>query len=135
MDPAHVFHQTATTWFKSHRAEGWATCPTTESGFIRILSNPKYPNITLSPAQAADLLVRLVKANSSTHHWWPETISLRDTQIFDLTALTGYKQITDTWLIAIAATNQGALATCDLRLGPSGVQVATATNITSIRSN
>lgn len=133
MDPAHEFHQAATSWFKNHRADGWATCPTTESGFIRLLSNPKYPNVTLSPAQAADLLVRLVEANQPTHHWWPETISVRDAEVFDLTLLTGYNQITDTWLIAVAVTNRGALATCDLRLGPGGARAATAANITSIR--
>ena len=132
MDPAHEFHPAATAWFRNNRAEGWATCPSTESGFIRILSNPKYPNITLSPAHASDLLVRLVEANSATHKWWPETASLRDSDVFDLAALTGYKQVTDTWLLAVASTNSGKLATCDRRLGPNGVRGATAAHITAI---
>ncbi len=132
MDPAHEFHRTATAWFRNNRAEGWATCPTTESGFVRILSNPKYPNITMSPAQAADLLVRLVDANASTHHWWAEQVSLRDTNVFELSALTGYKQITDTWLLAMAATNSGKLATCDRRMGTSGVCGATPGHITAV---
>ncbi len=132
MDPAHEFHPAATAWFRSNRAEGWATCPTTESGFIRLLSNPKYPNVNLSPAQAADLLVRLVEANRQTHSWWPETASLRDESVFDLAAITGHKQITDTWLLSIAAINQGKLATCDRRMGPAGVRGAVATQITAI---
>ena len=132
MDPAHEFHPAATNWFRSNRAEGWATCPTTESGFIRLLSNPKYPNVNLSPAQAADLLVRLVEANRQTHSWWPETASLRDASVFDLAAITGHKQITDTWLLGIAAANLGKLATCDRRMGAAGVRGATATHITVI---
>jgi len=129
MDPAHEFHPAATAWFRKHRAEGWATCPSTESGLIRILSNPRYPNITLSPAQAADLLVRLVEANTATHQWWPEEVSLRDPAVFDLSALSGYKQINDTWLLGLATARQGKLATCDRRLGPAGVRGASAANI------
>ena len=132
MDPAHAFHRGATTWFLKHRSEGWATCPTTESGFIRILSNPKYPNISLSPAQGAELLVRLVEANSSTHNWWPENLSLRDTAVFALSNLTSYKQITDAALLALAAGNGGKLATCDLRIGAAAVLAASAASITAI---
>lgn len=132
MDPAHEFHLAATTWFRKHRADGWATCPTTESGFVRILSNPKYPNITMSPLQATRLLVQLVEANSATHQWWPENISLRDEDVFDLATLTGYKQITDTWLLAVAVMNSGRLATCDRRIGPSGVRGALAGHISPV---
>lgn len=132
MDPAHEFHPAVTAWFRKHRDEGWATCPSTESGFIRILSNPKYPNITLSPAQAADLLVRLVEANSATHQWWPEEVTLRDQGVFDLAALTGYKQITGTWLLGVAASRKGKLATCDRRMGPGGVRGASTANIAAI---
>ena len=132
MDPAHEFHPLAAAWFKANRAGGWATCPSTESGFIRILSNPKYPNVTLSPSEAGNLLVSLVAANSATHHWWPESASLRDRSMFDLTALTGSRQITDTWLLAVAVANDGKLATCDQRLGPVGVRAASTAHIALI---
>lgn len=132
MDPAHEFHRAATTWFRKHRADGWATCPTTESGFIRILSNPKYPNISLSPAQGAELLVRLVEANSSTHNWWPEDLSMRDAAVFALSNLTSYKQITDAALLAVAAGHGGKLATCDRRIGPGAVRGASTASITAI---
>ena len=132
MDPAHEFHRAATAWFRKHRAEGWATCPTTESGFIRILSNPKYPNISLSPAQGAELLVRLVEANSSTHNWWSENLSMRDTAVFALSNLTSYKQITDSALLAVATANAGKLATCDRRIGAAAVRGASAASITTI---
>ena len=132
MDPAHEFHPLATAWFKANRSGGWATCPSTESGFIRILSNPKYPNVTLSPNEAAKLLVSLVQANSETHRWWTETASLRDNAVFDLAALTGSRQITDTWLLAVAVANEGKLATCDQRLGPVGVRAASTAHIALI---
>ena len=30
----HVHHRAARVWFRSQRDLGWATCPTTQNGFI-----------------------------------------------------------------------------------------------------
>jgi uncharacterized protein len=38
---SHVHHATMRTWFAANSASGWATCPITESGFVRVSSNPK----------------------------------------------------------------------------------------------
>ena len=43
-DPAHVHHERAHRWWKLNKTSGWASCPLTENGFVRILSQPKYPN-------------------------------------------------------------------------------------------
>jgi len=34
--PNHVHHERAQAWFSSSRDQGWATCPVTESGFVRV---------------------------------------------------------------------------------------------------
>ena len=39
-DPDHVHHELAHDWFADNRTRGWATCPITENGFGRVLSNP-----------------------------------------------------------------------------------------------
>ncbi|HAB15647.1 MAG TPA: VapC toxin family PIN domain ribonuclease, partial [Verrucomicrobiales bacterium] len=36
--PSHAQHERAVKWFTRHRAKGWATCPLTETGFVRIVS-------------------------------------------------------------------------------------------------
>ena len=41
-DSSHVHHEVAHDWFADHRAQGWATCPHTENGFVRVLANPAY---------------------------------------------------------------------------------------------
>ena len=40
IDPAHEFHAPAHFWFQQNRKHGWATCPITENGCLRILSKP-----------------------------------------------------------------------------------------------
>ena len=35
----HIRHDAAHEWFSANRKEGWATCPITEIGLVRILSN------------------------------------------------------------------------------------------------
>ena len=133
MDPAHEHHPVATKWFRANRAGGWATCPSTEAGLVRILSNPKYPNVRLTPGQAAAMLTQLVEANRGVHHWWPETISIRDTDSVDCDAIQGYKQITDTCLLALAAANEGKLATFDQRIVPAGAPRASREHLTAVR--
>jgi predicted nucleic acid-binding protein len=41
-DPDHVHHEVAHDWFADNGPRGWATCPLTESGFVRVVSNPSY---------------------------------------------------------------------------------------------
>lgn len=37
-DPGHVHHEPAHEWFAANRSAGWATCPLTGNGLVRILS-------------------------------------------------------------------------------------------------
>ena len=43
LDPIHVHHQKVTNWYLGHCRDGWATCPLTENGFIRIFGHSNYP--------------------------------------------------------------------------------------------
>ena len=38
-DPVHGHHEPAHAWFAHNRPFGWATCPITENGLVRVLSN------------------------------------------------------------------------------------------------
>ena len=41
--------------------------------------------------------------------YWPNTVSLRDDELFDLASMMGYRQLTDIYLLGTAVSNRGAL--------------------------
>ena len=110
-DPDHIHHEPAHDWFADHRGEGWATCPVTESGFVRVLANPGYGG---PPHRVTELVGRLRKfCASGDHEFWPDTLSLRDETMFDARFLAGHRQITDVYLLGLAKSRRGKLATFD----------------------
>ena len=42
-DQQHVHHRLAAHWFAQHAAQGWASCPLTQNGAVRVMSQPAYP--------------------------------------------------------------------------------------------
>ena len=42
-DRDHHHHATAMAWWTANQRDGWASCPLTENGFVRIVSQPAYP--------------------------------------------------------------------------------------------
>ena len=114
LDSAHVHHDTALTWFRADAAaEGWATCPLTENGLIRVVSHLSYPNLRLSPACVAESLALFKAGFPGIHRFWPDEISLTDSTMFNLSVLTGSRQTTDAYLAGLAFHNGGRLATLD----------------------
>lgn len=121
-DPDHVHHDLAHDWFAEQRAAGWATCPVTEGGFVRVVSNAKYRPDPLRPAEAIEQLKTFC---SSGHHiFWTETISLRDGSLFALDAARGHRQVTDVYLLGVARKLDGALATFDRTIPLAAVKGA-----------
>jgi toxin-antitoxin system PIN domain toxin len=113
MDPVHIHHEAASQWFADASARGWATCPLTENGFVRILSNPSYPGIRLTPADAIVLLETLRQNHAATHCFWPDSVSLRDRTLFRPDAIAGHRQLTDIYLLGLCQQNGGTLVTLD----------------------
>ncbi len=69
LDSDHVLHARATQWFSSRARSGWASCPITQNGCIRIISHSAYPNAV----PVAAIMERLVEATTSTlHEFWPD---------------------------------------------------------------
>ena len=114
LDSAHVHHGAAVAWFQTVAArEGWATCPVTENGLIRIVSHLSYPNLRLSPAHVAESLAVFKAGFQGIYCFWPDSISLTNSTMFDLALLTGSRQTTDAYLAGLAFQNGGRLATLD----------------------
>jgi uncharacterized protein len=114
VDPNHVQHEQVHVWFGQHAAEGFATCPITENGLLRIVGHPKYPNSPGAPSVVAAAL-RGLRALSG-HVFWPDSISLLDASLVKVTRLSSHAQVSDTYLLALARKNGGKLATLDQRL-------------------
>lgn len=119
-DPDHVHHEAAHRWFAAHRSAGWATCPLTENGVVRVLSNPAYSATAERPAQVIERLRAFCE--SGDHAFWPDGVSLRDTATFLSTLPIAYRQLTDVYLLGLAKTQGGRLATFDRRI-PIGALV------------
>jgi toxin-antitoxin system PIN domain toxin len=120
--PAHGSHKVVGEWFGHRGAKGWATCPFTQSAFVRIVSNPVFSRDALGAAKA----VRLLQDNLQHpgHRFWPANLPVGDALRGTITRLRGHQQITDAYLIGLAAQNRGKLATLDrgmLQLGPAGL--------------
>jgi len=112
-EPAHVYHVVAHEWFAEARHRAWATCPLTQSGFLRVVTNPAYPNRSLTIAEAASHLRYLITHHAETHHFLRDDVSLLDSSRFNLDQLTGHRQVTDLHLLGICLRFQTRFVTFD----------------------
>jgi toxin-antitoxin system PIN domain toxin len=131
-DPAHPNHEDAHRWFGRNRKRGWATCPVTVNGCVRLLSNPAYPSVTAAPAEVASRL-RVLCAGPD-HEFWSDSVSLLDESLFRLQAITGHRQITDVYLLGLAVRHDGRLATFDRSIPLKAVVGAGAAHLELIGS-
>jgi uncharacterized protein len=109
--PQHSSHDNVGRWFVRHRQSGWATCPITQMALVRILSNPAFSPQALTPAGALQVLGRNVDVPE--HRFWSDSIELSGALERMPDALSGHRQITDAYLVALAIKNKGKLATLD----------------------
>jgi toxin-antitoxin system PIN domain toxin len=116
-DPAHEFHDDSVRWFAGVRPDGWATCPLTENGIVRILGHPSYPGGLGSPARARPLLQALVRTPG--HVFWADEISICDATVFPSLARTTAASFTDLYLLALALHHGARFATFDRRIDPA----------------
>ena len=120
-DPGHNFHQTAKSWVLSHAENGFASCPLTQNGCIRIVSQPGY-RYQIPLMEAVQTLQKICQ--SPGHQFWPDDISLMDAATFDHRKIHGHRQLTDIYLLALAVKNQGCFVTFDGAIPLSAVKGA-----------
>jgi hypothetical protein len=113
--PNHVHHEPALAWFQKNQRNGWATCPVTQSGFVRVSSNRRVMPQAKTPQEAILLLRRIVALEK--HEFWTDKTSLASAEFVDVRKLLGHRQITDAHLLAVALENGGCLATFDAGIG------------------
>jgi toxin-antitoxin system PIN domain toxin len=128
-DPNHIHHEPAHRWFAQQRASSWATCPLTENGVMRVLSNPTYSSVAERPHEVAR---RLAAFRASGHHvFWCDDVSICDAGVFGLSI--GHRQLTDVYLLGLATAHDGCLATFDRSVPLKAVRRATVDNLVIIQ--
>ena len=112
--PSHVHNDAAHRWFAKNGSNGWATCPMTQSGFVRVSGQPAAVK-TLIPMHSA---MTLLEANlkSSHHHFWAQDCDITLMQPEIKTRVLGPRQLSDAILLDLAIRNGGVLATFDSRI-------------------
>ena len=104
----HASHPRATTWLRTNVRDGWASCPITQNGCVRIMSHTNYPN----PVSVHAAIERLAEATRHRiHEFWPDDISLLDSALLDSARIHGPRQITDLYLLALAVHHEGRFVT------------------------
>jgi hypothetical protein len=106
--PNHVHHQPARRWFATHHRAGWATTPITETGFVRVSSNPTAIPGAVRPAVALAHLELMRELDG--HVFWPDDEPMTEA---DLARAVTHRQVTDARLVALAARHGGVVATFD----------------------
>lgn len=128
LDPDHDHHDSAQNWWKLNHTGGWASCPITENGFVRIMSNVLYPaEIQFTPSQLVKDLLDFV--NVTDHAFWPDDVSLLDNNTFERERLISHRSLTDAYLLAVAKARKSRLVTFDRRITIFAVKGATEENL------
>ncbi len=109
--PTHSGHEKVMEWLSRHAHEGWATCPMTQTAFVRILSNPAFSPNALTPRDA----VALLETNFAhpAHRFWQDDLGIIEALELLTPRLAGHQQVTDAYLLGLAINRKGKLATMD----------------------
>ena len=111
---SHVHHHVVREWFSGRSDSRWQTCPITESGFVRVSSNPKILPHPIGVASAIQYLRELRKFGD--HGFLADDISVTDP---DFPEVHGYRKVTDAHLLTLARRNEVPLLTFDQALAGS----------------
>ena len=128
-DADHSLHASALRWFDEHSKAGWASCPITQNGCVRIMSQPRYAN----PLPVHAIVERLREATAhARHEFWPDGLSVLDPDLVDSSRIHGPRQLTDAYLLALAVAREGRLVTFDRSLAIEAVPRAERKHIVVI---
>ncbi len=121
LDQDHSLHGRAREWFGRSGPSGWASCPITQNGCIRVMAHNAYPNALSVRA----VMERLHDATRSAYHeFWADDVSLLDPRIADASRIHGPRQLTDLYLLALAVRRSGRFVTFDASVALSAIKGA-----------
>jgi toxin-antitoxin system PIN domain toxin len=119
-------------WFLNRRRSKWATCPITQLGFVRLLSNPAFSPDALAVKAAVELLAKNV--GQADHEFWPDSLPVQRVLKPLMHDTFGYRQTTDAYLLALAIRRKARLATFDRGLLELATQAKLGSHVELISS-
>jgi toxin-antitoxin system PIN domain toxin len=128
LDSDHVDHRTARSWLERDIEQGWASCAITQNGFVRVVTQERYP----SPVSTKEATERLRSATATRHHrFLPSDASLLDEAIL-ADRIHGSRQVTDVYLLALALAHGCRLVTFDRAIPRSAVVGASSEHLLTL---
>ncbi|MEJ8846632.1 TA system VapC family ribonuclease toxin [Variovorax rhizosphaerae] len=109
--PAHEHHERMIRWFKSHARQGWSTCALTQGAFLRVICQPAFAGRLVEVGEVAELLAR--NTAHPRHQFLPLDFGFEEVLGHCTGGVRGHRQITDAWLLTLAARNGVKLLTFD----------------------
>ena len=129
LDANHLHHGLVMAWWKEHHPEGWASCPLTQNGVLRVMSGQSYLN-RQAPAVVAERLALAI--SHASHKFWPDAMSLLEPGLLKWERVIGSRQITDIYLLALAVKNGGCFVTLDKGISVQAVRDASPKNLLTL---
>ena len=129
LDGGHLHHRSATAWLARHERAGWASCPLTQNGCIRILSLSNYVN-SQPPAAVAQRLAQALAG--AQHEFWPDSLSIVEPERLVWQHVLGSRQVTDAYLLALAVDRGGRLVTFDRGMSIAAVEGAAKRHLVTL---
>ena len=128
-DEDHTHHAAASEWLENNIHHGWASCPLTQNGCVRIMSQPRYPNAL----HVSEIIERLQNAVATKHHdFIPDNVSLLNSDIIDHKNLLSPRRLTDIYLLALAFENNCRFITFDRAVSVNAVKRAAPADLVVI---
>ena len=110
LDASHIHHRLTAQWLQTNGGAGWASCPITLNGCIRILSQPSYPN-RLPMQRVVEGLLQAMQ--NPLHEFWADGVNTATTTTIDWSYTVRPAQLTDVYLLALAVTHDARFVTLD----------------------
>ena len=126
LDAAHLHHQRASQWLEQSLHHGWASCPLTQNGCLRIMAQPAYPQ-ALPLAAVAQRLGQA--AATPAHLFIADDYSLLDADSLHWPQLLGHRQVTDAYLLGLAVRHGCRFVSFDARVNLAAVPGAKAEHL------
>jgi toxin-antitoxin system PIN domain toxin len=123
-DVNHAHHISVNRWFAREGYRSWATCPLTENAFVRITSRRSYPRSTGSVSDQIHTLSELCHLRG--HQFWPDDVSLLDSDSWSSHVGVKADDLTDLYLVALAAKRKGRFASLDRSIVAQRMRQGTA---------
>ncbi len=128
-DSTHRHHHLVVDWFDVQGEAGWASCPLTQNGMLRVMSQPAYEK----PQTVVQLLACIGPWLANRYHeFWHDDISLADPARFRADRMHGHRQLTDLYLLGLAVRHSGRLVTLDKRIALAAVTGARAEHLVTL---